>query len=59
MRSSGTGAITAGNHGVTGMKGLTLDTTNPETSVIVSSKGDVKLGFEVQMVLRVTDPPKK
>jgi hypothetical protein len=59
MRSSGSGAITAGNHGVTGMKGLTLDATNPETSVIVSSKGDVKLGFEVQMVLRVTDPPKK
>lgn len=59
MRSSGSGAINAGNRGVTGLKGLTLESPSPESSVIVSSKGDVKLGFEVQVVLRVSDPPKK
>ena len=59
MRSTGTGAINAGNRGVIGIKNLALDTTSPETAVIVSSKGDVKLIFETQMVLRVIDPPKK
>lgn len=59
MRSSGSGAVNAGNRGVMGMKGLTLESPSPDSSVIVSSKGDVKLGFEVQIVLRVTDPPKK
>jgi hypothetical protein len=59
MRSSGTGAINAGNRGVIGIKGLALDTTSPEAAVIVSSKGDVKLIFETQIVLRVIDPPKK
>jgi len=59
MRASGSGAVNAGNRGVIGLKGLTLENPSPESSVIVSSKGDVKLGFEVQMVLRVSDPPKK
>lgn len=59
MRSSGSGAINAGSRGVIDMKGLTLESPAPESSVIVSSKGDVKLGFEVQLVLRVTEPRKK
>ncbi len=59
MRAPGEGAIGAANRGVIGWKDLALDTTSPETAVIVSSKGDVKLVFETQMVLRVIDPPKK
>ena len=59
MRATGTGAISPGSHGVTGIKGLGLDTTNPGIIVIVSFKGDIKLQFDTQMVLRVAAPPKK
>lgn len=59
MRSAGIGAINPGSKGVTGLKDLGLETTNPEAPVIVSRKGDIKLGFDTQMVLRVSDPPKK
>ena len=59
MRATGSGAIDPGSHGVTGINGLGLDTTNPGSSVIVSAKGNVKLLFDTQMVLRVTDPSKK
>lgn len=59
MRATGTGAINPGSHGVTGIKGLGLDTTNPGITVISSLKGDIKLQFDTQMVLRVTAPPKK
>ncbi|HEY2495844.1 MAG TPA: hypothetical protein VGK24_02140 [Candidatus Angelobacter sp.] len=58
MRASETGAIGTGSHGVTGINGLGLDTMNPATTVIVSRKGDIKLPFDTQMVLRVMDPPK-
>ena len=57
MRASGTGAIDTGSHGVIGINGLGLDTMNPATTVIVSSKGDIKLQFDTQMLLRVMDPP--
>lgn len=53
---SATGAISGANRGVIGLKGLALETNSPEASVIVSDKGDVKLVFNTQMVLRVTDP---
>ncbi len=59
MRAPAEGAIGAANRGVIGIKGLALETPSPEMTVIVSSKGDVKLVFETQMVLRVIDPPKK
>ena len=58
MRSTGRGALSAGNRGVIGIKGLALETKSSEESVIVSVKGDVKLTMETQMVIRVTDPPK-
>jgi hypothetical protein len=59
MRATGTGAINPGSHGVTGINGIGLDTTNPGITVIVSSKGDIKLQFDTQMVLRVAAPLKK
>lgn len=58
MRSTGRGALSAGDRGVIGIKGLALETNSSEMSTIVSAKGDVKLGMETQMVIRVTDPPK-
>ena len=58
MRSTGRGALSAGNRGVIGIKGLALETKSSEESVIVSVKGDVKLTMETQMVIRVIDPPK-
>jgi hypothetical protein len=58
MRSTGRGALTAGNRGVIGMKGLSLETNSSELSTIVSAKGGVKLVMETQVVIRVTDPPK-
>jgi len=53
-----TGAISGSARGVIGLKGLTLSSPKPETSVIVSSKGDVRLDYGTQMVLRVTNPVK-
>jgi len=57
MRSTGTGAINAGNRGVTGIKGLSLVGNTPETAAIESVKGDVKLIFETQLVLLVSEAP--
>jgi hypothetical protein len=50
-----TGALSQGARGVIGIKGLALNSPYPETSVITSSKGDVKLDYGTQMVLRVTN----
>src|ERR1700694_250355 len=58
MPSTTTGAISGANRGVIGIKDLSLETTGPEASVIVSNKGDEKLVFDTQLVLRVTDPIK-
>lgn len=59
MGATGEGAIGATDRGVIGMKHLALETGSNEMTVVVSDKGDVKLVSAVQMVLRVTDPPKK
>jgi len=59
VRSGGKGALDAGSHGVIGIKGLALETDSSGMSVIVSKKGDVKLGIQTQVVIRVTDPPKR
>jgi hypothetical protein len=59
MRAMGEGAIGASDRGVIGLKHLTLETEDNGMTVVVSSKGDVKLESAVQMVLRVSDPPKK
>lgn len=59
MRAMGEGAIGASDRGVIGIKHLTLETESNGMTVVVSSKGDVKLESAVQLVLRVSDPPKK
>jgi hypothetical protein len=53
---SATGAISAANRGVIGLKGLTLEPGSIKGTVIVSLKGDVNLVSETQLVLRVIDP---
>jgi hypothetical protein len=58
MRARGEGVIGATARGVIGMKHLTLETGSDEMTVVVSDKGNVKLESAVQMVVRVTDPPK-
>ena len=59
MRASGEGALSGADRGVIGMKNLGLETRSDEMTVIVSAKDDIKLISAVQMVLRVSDPPKK
>jgi len=59
MRSTGRGVLNAGNRGVIGIKGLALETNSSDMSIVVSEKGDVKLGVETQVVIRVTDHPPK
>lgn len=59
MRASGEGAVGGSDRGVIGMKNLTLETNSDGTTVLVSAKGDIKLISADQLVLRVTDPPKK
>jgi hypothetical protein len=59
MRAMGEGVISGADHGVIGMKHLTLENGSNEMTVVVSDKGNVKLESAVQMVVRVTDPPKK
>ena len=58
MRAMGEGVLSATDHGVIRMKHLTLETASDGMAVIVSDKGDIKLEYSVQMVVRVTDPPK-
>ena len=53
---STTGAISAANRGVIGLKGLTLEPNSKNGSMIVSSKGEIRLVSQVQLVLRVIDP---
>jgi hypothetical protein len=52
------GVISAANRGVVGLKGLTLEKSNPEAVTIVDGKGNVKLASRTQMVLRVIDRTK-
>ena len=56
---SSTGAIGASNRGVIGLKGLQLEPTNSRNTTIVSTKGDVKLLPETQLVLFVMGPEPK
>jgi len=53
---STTGAISAANRGVIGLKGLQLQPVNSKSTAIISSKGDVKLVSQTQFVLLVTGP---
>jgi hypothetical protein len=59
MRAAGRGALNAGSRGVIGIKGLALETNGSDMSVVISERGDVKLGMETQVVIRVADPPKR
>jgi hypothetical protein len=43
---------------VIGIKDMVLDNSNPDYSVIVSSKGNLRLDFDVQILLQVSSPPK-
>jgi hypothetical protein len=56
--SSSTGAISAANRGVIGIKNVALDNSNPNYSALVSPKGSMRLDFDVQILLQVTAPPK-
>lgn len=52
------GVISTASRGVIDLPGLTLDNSNARFSVLRSQKGDLKLGFESQVVLRVTEDSK-
>jgi hypothetical protein len=56
---SSTGAIGPFNRGVIGLKGLQLEPTSSKNTTIVSTKGDVKLLPETQLVLFVMGPEPK
>jgi hypothetical protein len=53
---STTGVISGANRGVIGLKGLGLEPAGPNGSVIVSSKGEVKLASQIQLIIRVMNP---
>jgi hypothetical protein len=54
--ASTTGVISGSNRGVISWPGLYLLKGPPGSSIIASPKGNVQLGFQSQMVLRVTEP---
>jgi hypothetical protein len=56
--ASSTGAIGAADRGIIGIKDVRLDTSNPSCSVIVSKKGNVHLGYDLQLLLQITAAPK-
>lgn len=56
--SSSTGAISAADRGVIGIRDVSLDNSNSAYSLIVSRKGNLRLDFDVQILLQVTAPPK-
>jgi hypothetical protein len=56
--ASSTGAIGAADRGIIGIKDVRLDSSNPSYSVIVSKKGNVHLGYDLQLLLQITAPPK-
>jgi hypothetical protein len=53
---SSTGAIGPSNRGVIGLKSLRLEPVSSKSSTIVSTRGEVKLGPETQLVLLVINP---
>jgi len=53
---SSTGAIGPSNRGVIGLKSLRLEPVSSKSSTIVSTRGEVKLEPETQLVLLVIDP---
>ena len=53
---STTGIISATDRGVIGLKGVSLDNSNPSYSEIKSEKGNLRLDFDAQVVLQVTAP---
>jgi len=53
---SSTGAISAANRGVIGIRDVALDNSNSGYSLIVSKKGNLRLDFGVQLLLQVVAP---
>jgi hypothetical protein len=53
---SSTGAIGPSNRGVIGLKSLRLEPASSKSSTIISTRGEVKLEPETQLVLLVIDP---
>jgi hypothetical protein len=53
-----TGAISASDRGVIAIRDVALDNSNSGYSRIFSKKGNLRLGFDVQILLQVTAPPK-
>jgi len=56
--SSSVGALSAADRGVIGLKNVGLDNSHPAYSLLVAPKGNLKLDFDVQLVLQVTSPAK-
>jgi len=55
---SSKGAIGPANRGVIGIKNVVLDTSNAAYPVLVSPKGNLRLDFDVQLLLQVAARPK-
>lgn len=55
---SSTAAISATDRGVIGIRDVALDNSNSGYSLLFSKKGNLRLGFDVQVLLQVTTPPK-
>lgn len=51
---SATGAISVANRGVIGLKNLSLDNSKPTDSLIVYTKGNLRLDFDTQVLLQVS-----
>jgi hypothetical protein len=54
--SSSTGAISAVNRGVIGIKNIMLDNNRPDYSVLISHKHNLQLDFDVQVLLQISSP---
>lgn len=55
------GAISAANRGVIGLKDVALDNSNPNFTTVRAEKGNLNLDFDVQVLLQVSgnQPPKR
>jgi hypothetical protein len=55
------GVIHAADHGVIGLKGVSLDNSNPNFTTVRAEKGNLNLDFDVQVLLQVSGnhPPKQ
>ncbi len=57
--AAASGAISAANRGVIGLKNIGLDNSKISYSSIISHKGNLRLDFDTQILLEVSRPPAK